>query len=126
MRRPEEALHRQVVELLNVYEARGLLAFCHPYNGGYRTPAEAGIGTALGVKAGVPDLLIWIPNSMFCIELKAPLAKKRLSPAQFGWIGRMADMGVAVHVCRSLDEVEAVLRAMGVPAIGKLEPRKSA
>jgi hypothetical protein len=123
MRRPEEALHRQIVELLNVYEARGLLAFCHPYNGGYRTPAEAGIGTALGVKAGVPDLLIWLPyGKHVCVELKAPLAKARLSPAQIGWIRRMTDMGVAVHVCRSIDEVEAVLRDNGVPAVGQLSP----
>jgi hypothetical protein len=130
MKRPEQQLHRQVVQLLQVYQARGLLAFAHCPNGGYRTPTEAGIFSGLGVVPGVADLLIWLPGGRSVqFELKAPLAKARLSPAQLDWISRMADMGVAVHVCRSVDEVEAVLRDNGVPAVGTLSPpdtRKSA
>ena len=30
----------------------------------------------------------------------------------------MSDMGVTVHVIRSLDGLEALLRAEGVPAVG--------
>lgn len=121
MKRPEQQLHRQVVQLLQVYQGRGLLAFAHVPNGGYRTATEAGIFTSLGVMPGVADLLVWMPGGKSLqFELKAPLAKKRLSPAQLGWIGRMADMGVAVHVCRSVDEVEAVLRNCGVPPVGKI------
>ena len=60
MRRPEEQLQRAVVDLLQVYQNRGLLTFCHVPNGGFRTKAEAG-GRALGVRAGVPDLLVWAP-----------------------------------------------------------------
>src|SRR4051812_13425406 len=81
IRRPEEQLHRAVVDLLSVYQSRGLLAFCHPYNAGFRTKAEAGIGRSLGVRAGVPDLLVWLPSGgHFQIELKAGAGK--LSPAQ--------------------------------------------
>jgi hypothetical protein len=70
VRRPDEGLHRSCVQLLNLYEARGLLAFCHPYNGGFRTKAEAGIGRALGVKAGVSDLLMWTADDRsFGVEL---------------------------------------------------------
>jgi hypothetical protein len=123
MRRPEQQLHRQVVQLLQVYQNRGFLAFAHCPNGGYRTPTEAGIFTGLGVMPGVADLLLWLPGGRSVqLELKAPLAKMRLSPAQIDWIRRMADMGVAVHVCRSVDEVEAVLRAVGVPPVGQLSP----
>jgi hypothetical protein len=127
MKRPEQQLHRAVVDLLQVYQNRGLLAFAHVPNGGYRTATEAGIFTSLGVMPGVADLLVWLPGgrSVQC-ELKAPLAKMRLSPAQIDWIRRMSDMGVAVHVCRSIDEVEAVLRDNGVPAIGKLSPKPDA
>ena len=32
----------------------------------------------------------------------------------------MTDMGVAVHVIRSLDGLEALLRAEGVPPVGAL------
>lgn len=120
MRRPEQQLHRQVVQLLQVYQARGLLAFAHVPNGGYRTTTEAGIFTGLGVQPGVADLLVWLPGGRSVqVELKAPLARKRLSPAQIEWIRRMADMGVEVHVCRSVDEVEAVLRDCGVPPLSR-------
>jgi hypothetical protein len=127
MKRPEQQLHRAVVDLLQVYQARGLLAFAHVPNGGYRTPTEAGIFTSLGVVPGVADLLVWLPGGRSVqFELKAPLAKMRLSPAQIDWIRRMTDMGVAVHVCRSLDEIEAVLRDNGVPPVGKLSPEPDA
>jgi hypothetical protein len=92
-------------------------------NGGYRPPTEAGIFTGLGVMPGIADLLIWTAGGKHVqVELKAPLAKRTLSPAQIDWIGRMADMGVEVHLCRSVDDVEAVLRDNGVPAVGKLSP----
>ena len=34
--RSEEQLHRAVVDLLRIYENRGLLAFCHVGNGEWR------------------------------------------------------------------------------------------
>jgi hypothetical protein len=71
MNRPEEQLHRACADLLRLYEARGLLAFCHVPNGFGRTPAEAGIAKALGQRAGVPDLLVlvWLPGGRsFSVE----------------------------------------------------------
>jgi hypothetical protein len=56
--RPEEALQRSVVGLLAIYENRGLLTYAHVPNGGRRSKAEAGAFKAMGVRAGVPDLLI--------------------------------------------------------------------
>jgi hypothetical protein len=38
----------------------------------------------------------------------------------------MTDMGVAVHMVRSLDGLEALLRAEGVPPVGKLAVATSA
>ncbi len=43
MNRPEEQLHRACADLLRLYEARGLLAFCHVPNGFGRTRAEAAL-----------------------------------------------------------------------------------
>src|SRR4051812_39279788 len=117
--RPEEGLHRAVVQLLQIYANRGLLAFCHVGNGGRRSKAEAGIFRALGVRAGVPDLLIWLPGGRgFGVELKAGSGK--LSPAQTFWHATVTTLGHRVYVVRSLDEMEQVLRAEGVPAIGML------
>lgn len=119
MNRPEEALHRQVARVLAVYEARGLLAFCHVPNGGKRTRAEAGVFKALGVRPGVPDLLVWAlvrgqPRS-FALELKAP--KGRLTESQAEWSDRLGRLGVAVHVVRDLDGLDAALAAEGVPIL---------
>jgi hypothetical protein len=117
--RPEEQLHRAVVDLLRIYANRGLLAFAHVPNGGRRSKAEAGVLKAMGTTPGVPDLLLWLPGGgHFQIELKAGSGK--LSTHQAAWISRMSDMGVAVHVIRSLDGLEELLRAEGVPAVGML------
>jgi hypothetical protein len=117
--RPEEQLHRAVVQLLQVYQNRGLLTFCHPYNGGFRTKAEAGIGRALGVRAGVADLLVWKQGGgHFAIELKAGSGK--LSPAQTAWHGTLSGLGHRIYVCRSVDDVERCLRAEAVPPVGTL------
>jgi hypothetical protein len=119
VRRPEELLQRSVVDLLSVYQNRGLLTFCHVPNGGWRKPTEAGRLKAMGTTPGVPDLLIWLPGGgHFQIELKSGAGK--LSAHQAAWISRMTDMGVAVHIIRSLDALEALLRAEAVPPIGKL------
>jgi hypothetical protein len=119
VRRPEEQLHRAVVQLLQVYQSRGLLTFCHVPNGGWRKPIEAAALKAMSTTPGVPDLLVWLPGGgHFQVELKA--GNGRLSAHQSAWISRMTDMGVAVHVIRSLDGLEALLRAEGVPPVGTL------
>lgn len=119
MRRPEQQLQRSVVDLLQVYQNRGLLAFAHMPNGGRRSKAEAGAFKAMGVRAGVPDLLVWTQGSgHFAIELKAKAGK--LSPAQAAWHDTVSCLGHRVYVCRSVDDVERCLRAEAVPPIGTL------
>jgi len=115
----EEQLQRAVCALLAIYEAKHLLAFCHVPSGGYRTPAEAGILKAMGVKRGIPDLLIWTPEGhSFGIELKAGRGKE--SDAQVLFRSTLESLGHRVYVCWSLDEVEAALRLERVPMVGKL------
>src|SRR3954465_3189252 len=119
VRRPEEQLQRSVVDLLRLYEARGSLTFTHCPNGGYRTPAEAGMFRSLGVRADIPDLLLWRPSGgHFQIELKAGAGK--LSPAQVAWHATVTSLGHRVYVCRSVDDIEHCLRMESVPPIGKL------
>lgn len=125
MERPEQHLHRACVDLLHVYAARGSLAFCHVPNGEWRRKATAARLKAMGVTAGVPDLLVWLRGGgNFQVELKA--GSRRPSPVQVDWAARMADLGVRVYLARSVDDLEAVLRAEGVPAIGQLAPRIAA
>jgi hypothetical protein len=125
MRRAEEQLQRAVCDLLAIYEARGLLAYCHVPSGGYRTPAEAGIFRAMGVRAGVPDLIVWTPEGhSFGVELKAGRGKP--SDAQILWKSTLESLGHRVYVCWSLDEVEAALRLERVPMVGKLMQKEMA
>jgi len=119
VKRPEEQLHRAVVQLLQVYQSRGLLTFCHVPNGGWRNPIEAAALKAMGTTPGVPDLLLWLPGGgHFAIELKAGAGK--LSPAQAAWHDTVSSLGHRVYVCRSIDDVERCLRAEAVPPIGTL------
>jgi hypothetical protein len=43
-----------------------------------------------------------------------------LSAAQAAWMDRMARLGFRVHVCRSLEGLQAILVAEGLPVIGRL------
>jgi hypothetical protein len=120
VRRPEELLQRSVVDLLRLYEARGSLTFTHCPNGGRRSKAEAGAFKAMGVRAGVPDLLIWTPGGgHFAIELKAG-RRAVLSDAQVVWHSTLESLGHRVYVCRSIDDVEYCLRMESIPSVGTL------
>jgi hypothetical protein len=84
----------------------------HPANGGARSPAEAGILKACGVKPGVPDLLLPFPTPFFCglsIELKAQ--KGRLSREQRRWLMDFHNAGYLVGVVRTLEEYENMILA---------------
>lgn len=79
--------------------------YCHPANGGQRSKVEAAIFKGIGVKAGVPDILIFsvpprqpTPGTVrgIAIELKSPGGKT--SPEQDEWTRRLRGNGWAVLV----------------------------
>lgn len=83
-------------------EIKGLL-YCHVPNGGQRARVEAKIFKGLGVKAGVPDLLIFDKPAIGCyvgvaLELKRERGGK-LSPHQQRWQEELRKRGwlVACH-----------------------------
>lgn len=106
LKQSEDEAQKIVCQWLDL---KGLL-YCHPFNGGKRSRVEAARYTALGVKPGVPDLLIfhtppymtWIPNGRICrgvaLELKASEGG-RVSPAQHVWHRELTEIGwlVACH-----------------------------
>lgn len=61
MRRPEQALHINLVSTLRLLLPEPWLVV-HVPNGGGRSKAEAGIFKAMGVLAGFPDLLVIGPH----------------------------------------------------------------
>lgn len=89
------------------------LAF-HPANGGYRNPIEARRLKGLGVRAGVPDVMIPATQvggagyAGLAIELKA--GKNTNSEAQDGWAYKLLRYGNwYVRTCYSFDEARQTI-----------------
>lgn len=140
MNRPEENLHRACVQYLQAALPKPW--FCaHVPNGGGRSKAEAGILKAMGVLAGMPDLLVFGPKvvptldgyitepQVIAIEFKAPprllkrggvsKARPRLNPAQMARQSDLGACGVPYLVIDDLAEMVQALRALGVPLRGR-------
>lgn len=111
MKRPEQEIHRSVVAHLKSRAMPGVFFF-HPANGGKRSAIEAKIFKGLGVRAGVPDLILFYRAQIFGLELKA--AKGRVSPAQLATMNDMEMAGARVAVACSLDEALITLEYWGV------------
>lgn len=116
MRRPEESLHRAVVDHLRQRLPAGWV-FWHTPNGGGRSKAEGGVLKALGVKAGIPDLFVAGEGRVVALELKA--ARGALSPAQRDAIAALGCAGIPTLVARDLDGALAALESLGVPLQGR-------
>lgn len=111
MNRPEQAIHRAVVNHL-AWRALPDVFFFHPANGGRRSKIEAAIFKGLGVKAGVPDLIIIHRSLIFGLEIKS--ACGRLGTSQRNCLDAMADAGAHVAVVHGLDEALTTLEFWGV------------
>ena len=112
-RRPEDDLQRTVCEHLDLLQRTGRLLYFHVPNGGKRNVIEAMKFKWLGVKAGVPDLVIIPRVGPVCfIELKSE--DGTLQETQKFWLQALPDYGCPVAVCRSLDDVQQFLYRTGV------------
>lgn len=112
---PEGLLQVAVARYLDVR----MLPYCHVPNERKCSPAQGAMLKRQGVKAGVPDVLIFRPfqkhisdgksiiQSVYAaglaIELKAPGG--RLTETQKEWIETLTRCGWHVEVCRSIDAV---------------------
>lgn len=114
-RRPEESLHRSIVDWLNWAVPRPPAgpAWFHPPNGGGRSKAEAGIFKALGTKAGVPDLVFIWRGRVIGVEIKPP--KGRLRKVQKELHEEWRSVGALVATMHSINELRDFLIVCGVP-----------
>jgi hypothetical protein len=122
--KPEEALQRSVAKLL---DSLGLL-WCHVPNE-RSNETERKILSGLGVKPGVPDVLIFERQSCVhdcgacehglkccafghaagvAIELKC--GTNDTTATQKQWLEALAERGWRIEVCRSMDDVIRVVR----------------
>ena len=111
MSRDEECAHVAIVDYLGVV-APDLLVF-HPANGGLRSKAEARRLKAMGVLAGIPDLVLVAPGGrVFFVEIKS--RRGCLSPAQQAIRMRMIRLGIPCITARSIDDVRLALCQWGL------------
>lgn len=109
---PEDDLQRFVVDLLRAKAFPDVIWF-HPPNGGGRSKAEAGIFKALGVLAGVADIVIIYAKAPGAfLELKS--SKGSLNASQKAFKARCEGLGLRYAVARSPEEASAILWSWGV------------
>jgi len=102
------------------YLDRAQVVWCHVPNGGRRGKREAAELRLSGVKAGVPDVLVFTPATNApkgcALELKAPGG--RVSDEQRTWLEQLARLGWAVVVAYGYEDALVQLKSLGyeVPA----------
>lgn len=74
----------------------------------------------MGLQRGWPDYLVIFQGRLIGIELKAPETKGRLSAEQLIVAEGFRHNGFGWGLCRSLDDVEALLRGAGVPLVASV------
>ena len=120
MAKPEQVLQIQVARYLEVTLRPPTWWSAVGHGGGGLI--RGALLKRMGVKKGVPDLLVIHPvasagSELGCwlvgIELKAP--KGRQSPEQVAVQRAFEQAGGFYAVARSVDEVEDILRGVGVP-----------
>ncbi len=109
----EEALQRACFIWLDLASGTNeILSYAfHPANGGKRSKGEAGKLKAMGVKKGVPDILLpmpWRGYSGLAVELKSQEGK--LTPEQADWLDQAKQGGYLTAVCRDLECFIAVAK----------------
>lgn len=80
-------------------------------NGGYRNPREAARLRAEGVKAGVPDMILFVARGGYhglAIEMKRQRAYK-ISPKQICWMRRMSEQGWYAVVCQGAVQAQNII-----------------
>ena len=114
MTRLEDQTHRLIVDLLAIYEAQGKLSYFHPVNEGKRNPRTGAHLKRLGMRKGIPDLVVMLTGGQTVfLEVKAP--RKDLEPEQAAWFSRLRKAGYTCATVRSVSEAQLVVdRALGM------------
>ena len=113
----EEEIHRSVIEWASAQQGArpALQLLFHPPNGGKMPKGAAGKMVGLGMRQGVPDLLLPARRQGatgkrhvgLALELKSP--KGRLRPTQAWWLDHLQAEGWAIGVAWTFGEARAIL-----------------
>lgn len=102
----EDALQMQVAQYCDLKR----LLWNHPANERKTTPQAGARLKRKGVKAGVPDVMIYTPNlvhSGLAIELKT--GRNKVTVSQRQWLNDLSMTGWQTAVCYSFDDAKATI-----------------
>lgn len=117
MNRPEQNLHRAIADYLDIALPPDCWWTTIPLGGGGRL--RGAFLKTMGAKKGTPDILIVRAGRAYWIELKSQHGC--VSPAQRECAMRLRTAGCPVPmVCRSIDDVAAVLASFGIELRAKV------
>lgn len=102
----EAQLQKSIISVLK-YSLHDCLFF-HVPNGGKRTAAEGAKFKAMGVMAGVADILIFKEGMFYAIELK--VGTNPQSKSQNYFQNKWQSEGGKYAIVKSIDELQIVLR----------------
>lgn len=107
----EREIHKTIAEILD----RLGLIWCHVPNEGVRTWKTAALLKSLGMKKGVPDVLIFSPPPIggFGAAIEVKTTRGRLSEEQREWLNMLSAIGWKTLVARSVDDVRNFLAEIG-------------
>lgn len=106
---PEQAIQKSIVDALRKL---GITVVAIP-NEGKRTAHNGARMRAAGLTAGMPDLVLLLPESR-CALLEVKTDKGKLSENQEAFRDLVLSLGVMWAVVRSIDDVLAKLEEWGV------------
>ncbi len=113
-RNDEELIQLEVAAMLDAAGIR----WCHVPNEGKCSPREGARRKRRGVKAGIPDILIFDPPPAWAgrrvgaaLELKTP--RGRLTPEQGEWLQYLEARYWVTAIARGADDAREILRAWG-------------
>lgn len=107
LKRNEDEEQQTVVEWARVLEKRQpeLGNLYHVPNEGKRSAAEAARQARMGLKPGVPDLILDVPKGRYHgLRVEMKVKPNRTTPAQDEWLHRLYKQGYFVAVCYSATE----------------------
>ncbi len=119
---PEDDLQAAVVKYLAAAKPK-CIWYAVP-NGGVRNVREAARFKAMGVRAGVSDLVFQWAGGSGCIELKAPGGRQSGRQKAFDFDCRL--IGVPYVIASSIEEVHSALVSWGLvdPERVQVQPKR--
>jgi len=117
VKRPEQILHKAVAHFLRLSLKPPVVWSTFPAGGGGKVRGAQ--LKAMGLRKGMPDLLVIAPGPVLVgIELKSKAGKQ--TPEQFQVATDFKDCGAWLVLCRSVDEVEKALRFCKIPMTARV------